>query len=216
MKTRSIVALVLAPVLVTLCGTGAAQTVGAGKTRRIEITPFVGYQFGDTETSRLGQLAVGAASSYGVMLDVRVRPDATVQVVYDRQDTVLDFRDNDPFLPKQISVDLSIEYFHLGGTVELGGSDRFQPYFGMTVGATRFHPKVEAVHDEWRFSLGVGVGFKTALSNRFGVRADARLWPTFLRTSGGLFCSQPGGCLVSVEADFFTQANATVGLFVTF
>jgi hypothetical protein len=213
---KTVFSLLLLLLLAARSGTGAAQTVPAGTTRRVEVTPFGGYQFGDTETSRFGQFVVDAAPSYGVMLDVRVRPDATIQVLYDRQDSVLDFRDNDPFFPEEILIDLSIEYFHLGGTVELGGRERLRPYFAMTVGATRFHPKVDEVHDEWRFSLGVGGGFKTYVSDRFGIRADVRVWPTFLRTSGGFFCSLPGGCLVSVEGDFFTQANATAGFFLTF
>ena len=85
----------------------------------------------------------------------------------------------------------------------------------LTLGATRFHPKVEQAGDEWRFSVGVGGGFKTYLTSRIGLRVDGRVWPTFVNTNGGLFCS-PGGCLVSVESDFIIQGNATVGIFVTF
>ncbi len=91
-----------------------------------------------------------------------------------------------------------------------------RPYFSLTVGATRFDPKVEDFGSEWRFSIGSGLGLKTYVSPRFGFRAEARLWPTFLRTSGGFLCSLPGACLVSVEADFIAQASATAGFFVAF
>lgn len=198
-------------------GSTAAASANAGEaTRRVEITPFGGYQAGGAEISRFGQFAIESAPSYGVMVDVRVRPDATIQAVYDRQGSVLDVRDNDPLFPSRVRVDLSIEYFHLGGTLELGTSERLRPYFGLTVGATRFHPEVRDVGDEWRLSLGVGVGFKVPLSKRFGVRVDGRIWPTFLQTSGGFFCSAPGGCLVSVEGDLLTQVNATAGFFLAF
>lgn len=191
------------------------SSFAGAQSRSVEITPFVGYQVGGRDQSRLGQFSIDGAVSYGAMLDLRVRPDATIQFLYDRQETTLDFRDTHPFFPTRVRLDLSIEYFHFGGTVEFGET-RFRPYFALTLGASRFHPQREELSDEWRFSLGTGFGFKSYVNERFGFRADARVWPTFLNTRGGIFCSAPGGCLVSVEADFLVQGNATVGLFFTF
>lgn len=180
----------------------------------VEITPFFGIQSGSTVQSGPGRLEIDDAPSYGVMIDIRVRPDATIQIVYDRQDTGLDFRENDPLFPREVHADLAIEYYHLGGTVEFK-QDRFRPYFALTVGATRFDPKSSDFGDEWRFSVGFGGGFKAYMTSRFGLRVDGRVWPTFLQTSGGFLCGG-GGCLVAVESDFLNQANATAGLFLTF
>ena len=183
--------------------------------RRVEILPFGGIQFGGSVLSRPGQLEIEPDVAYGVIVDVRVRPDATIQMLYGRQDTTLDFLSNDPFFPRHVRVGLAVEYYHLGGAVEFG-EGRLRPYFALTVGATRFDPKVEDVGSEWRFSIGTGVGFKTYLSPRFGLRAEGRVWPTFLQTDGGFLCSLPGACLVAVEADFLTQGSATAGFFVAF
>lgn len=191
---------------------GEAQSPGD---RRVEITAFGGYQAGGGATSRLGQLSLDSSLSYGLMVDIRVRPDATLHAVWDRQDTVLDFRDNDPFFPRRVLVDVAVEYYHFGGTVEFP-RERLRPYIALTVGATRFDAKVDDFGDEWRFSIGFGGGLKTYLSSRFGFRVDARVWPTLVNTSGGFFCSAPGGCLVSVEADAFVQVNATAGFFLAF
>jgi hypothetical protein len=194
----------------------AAASAAQSPDHPLEITGFFGIQAGDTIQSAPGRLEVDAAPSYGVMVDVRVRPDATIQILYDRQDTALDFRSSDPLFPREVTADLAIEYYHLGGTVEFK-KDRFRPYLALTVGATRFDPQVRDVGDEWRFSVSVGLGFKAYMTPRVGLRVDGRVWPTFIQTSGGLFCGGGGGgCLVSVEADFFTQVNATAGLFVTF
>ncbi|MGH9321927.1 MAG: hypothetical protein ACRD21_27295 [Vicinamibacteria bacterium] len=195
--------------LLFLAGSASAQG------RRVEISPFGGYQFGGSSLSRIGQLEFEPDVSYGVMLDVRVRPDATIQFVYDRHDTILDFRDNDPFLPRQLRVDLAVEYYHLGGTVEFG-EDRLRPYFGLTFGATRFDPSADGFSSEWRFSMGAGLGVKTYVSPRFGIRLDGRVWPSFVSTDGGFLCSLPGSCLVDISSDFVTQANVTGGFFVAF
>jgi hypothetical protein len=196
-------------VAILLAGSARAQE------RRVEVSPFAGIQVGGNVLSRPGRLEIESDPVYGVIVDIRVRPDATIQALYGRQDTTLDFLSNDPFFPRHVRVGLAVEYYHLGGAVEFG-EGRFRPYFALTVGATRFDPKVEDVGSEWRFSIGSGVGFKTYLSPRFGLRAEGRVWPTFLQTSGGFLCSLPGACLVSVEADFLTQGSATGGVFVTF
>jgi hypothetical protein len=183
--------------------------------RRVEIAPFAGIQFGGNVQSQPGRLEIEPDLNYGVIVDVRVRKDATIQMLYGRQDTTLEFVSSNLFFPRRVRAGLAVEYYHLGGAVEFG-EGRLRPYFSLTVGATRFDPKVEDVGSEWRFSIGSGLGVKTWMSPRFGFRAEARVWPTFLQTSGGFLCSLPGGCLAEVEADFLTQASATAGFFVAF
>jgi hypothetical protein len=194
---------------IPLAGNALAQD------RRVEISPFGGIQFGGGVLSRPGRLEIEPDVVYGVILDVRVRPDATIQMLYGRQDTTLDFLSNDPFFPRHVRVGLGVEYYHLGGAVEFR-EGRLRPYFALTVGATRFDPDVEDVGSEWRFSIGSGLGVKTYVSPRFGFRLEGRVWPTFLQTQGGFLCSLPGGCLAEVEADLLTQGSATAGFFVAF
>lgn len=198
--------------LVSLLATFAAAQ---SEPRKVELTGFGGYQVGGSSSSRYGRLTIDDAVAYGVMLDVRVRPDATLNFVYDRQETVLHFRDNHPFFPKIVSLDLAVEHYQMGGTVEFV-RETLRPYFAVTLGATRFDALSRPAGDEWRFSLGVGVGLKKYFSDRVGLRLDGRVWPVFVNTSGGFFCTLPGGCLVSLEADALWQANAVVGLFVGF
>jgi hypothetical protein len=198
--------------LIVITGSAEAQSPGD---RRLEFTPFAGYQAGGGATSRRGQFSLDSSIDYGLMVDIRVDPDATLHAIWDRQDTVLDFRDNDPLFPRRVLVDVAVEYYHFGGTVEFP-KERLRPYIVLTVGATRFDVKVGDFGDEWRFSVGFGGGLKTYVSDRFGFRVDARVWPTFVNTSGGFFCSLPGACLVAFEADAIWQANVTGGFFLAF
>jgi hypothetical protein len=204
-----------APKYLAICCLLAIPRIAGAQDHRVQISPFGGIQFGGNVQSRPGRLEIEPDVTYGVIVDVRVRPDATIQALYGRQDTTLDFQSSDPFFPRRVRVGLAVEYYHLGGAVEFG-EGKLRPYFALTVGATRFDPKVEDVGSEWRFSIGSGLGVKTYLSPRFGVRLEARVWPTFLQTSGGFLCSLPGGCLAQIEADFLTQGSATAGFFVTF
>ena len=185
------------------------------QTRSVEITPFVGYQAGGSASSFDGSLEILADVNYGVAVDVRVTPETTLQVLFSRQDTDVDIRINDIFETIRLQEGLVVDYYHLGGTVEFPRG-RLRPYFAMTAGATRFDLAREGVRDEWRFSIGVGGGFKTYVSERFGFRVDGRILPTFVNTDGGFFCSLPGGCLVSISSDFLVQANTSFGVFFGF
>jgi hypothetical protein len=192
-----------------------AAIPGAAQDRKVEISPFAGIQFGGAVQSQPGLLQVESDLVLGAIVDFRVRPDATLQFLYARQDTTLDFQSSDLFFPAHVRAGLAVEYYHLGGAVEFG-EGKLRPYFALTVGGTRFDPNVEGYGSEWRFSIGSGVGVKGYLSPRFGLRAEVRVWPTFLMTSGGFLCSLPGGCLVSLESDFLPQGSATAGFFVAF
>jgi hypothetical protein len=81
---------------IALAGTAHAQD------RRVEISPFAGIQFGGGVFSRPGELDIEPDLTYGVIVDVRVRPDATIQALYGRQDTELEFRDHDPLFPRTV------------------------------------------------------------------------------------------------------------------
>lgn len=191
------------------CASAFAQT------RPVEITPFFGYQFGGSASSIDGALSIQPDVDYGVAIDIRSTPDTTLQLLYNRQVTNVDIRVNDVFETLRFAEGLAVDYYHLGGTVEFP-TEHLRPYFALTVGATRFDLARPEIRDEWRFSMGIGGGFKAYVSDRFGIRVDGRVWPTFVNTSGGFFCSAPGGCLVSIRSNFFVQANATVGLFFGF
>lgn len=148
-------------------------------------------------------------------MDVRVSPETTFQLLYNRQETDVDIKINDAFSPTFFSEPVAVDYYHFGGTVEFP-YEGIRPYFAMTVGASRFDLEREGFRDEWRFSLGFGGGFKTYFSERVGIRIDGRVFPTFVNTNGGFFCSQRDGCLVVIEAQFIAQVNASVGVFLAF
>lgn len=175
----------------------------------------MGYQFGGSASSIDGRLEIRPDVNYGAAVDIRWTPDTTLQLLFNRQDTNVGIRVNDVFEPTFFEEGLTVDYYHLGGTVEFP-TEHLRPYFVLTMGATRFDLARAEVGDEWRFSIGFGGGFKAYVSDRFGLRVDARVWPTFVNTSGGFFCSLPGGCLVAIDSDFIVQGNATVGLFFGF
>lgn len=65
-----------------------------------------------------------------------------------------------------------------------------------------------------RLSLILGIGLLYHVSDRIGIRLEARGWYTFVETGGGVFCS--GGCVIAFFGKRFGQGELTAGLHLSF
>jgi hypothetical protein len=65
--------------------------VPEARAQKVEITPFVGYQFGGEVAVRNGNLRISDDVNYGLILDVTVNRTGQVEASYTRQDTRLVF-----------------------------------------------------------------------------------------------------------------------------
>ena len=183
-------------------------------THRFEISPFVGYQFGGKLNVRAGTLSIKDAMNYGAALDIYIRPGVQIELAYIRQDTELWLRDVLTGIKSPL-FDMAVEYFHIGGLYELRPG-RVRPYGLVTAGLTHFNPKPKERSSEWRFSFGFGGGIKAFVTERIGFRFQGRLLFPYFGSGGGLWCSAPGGCFVSLDGRLVVQADFTGGIFLAF
>jgi opacity protein-like surface antigen len=181
---------------------------------RFEISPFAGYQFGGKIGVQSGTLSIKDAMNYGAALDIYVRPGFQVELSYNRQDTELRLRD---ILTGRTSplFDMTVEYFQIGGLYEMRPG-RVRPYGLITVGLTHFNPKPKDRSSEWRLSFSVGGGVKAFVTERFGFRFQGKFLFPYFGAGGGLWCSAPGGCFVSLNGRLAVQADFTGGIFLAF
>jgi len=204
----------LVSTLGALTATAAEPDDEAGPPLIYSITPFAGYRFGgrltlaDTNT-RLDALN---HASYGVALDVATDTQTQYELFYSRQSTSLS-------APSPAPSNTVIEYFHIGGTVNIGESPRFQPYFIGTLGATRFSPDSPLGNDRIYFSGSIGGGLRVPFNAHLALRLEARGFATFFNTNTAVFCrsDQAGGvCLIRGSGSTFLQGDALAGLSYTF
>src|SRR5512134_575898 len=145
------------PVLMCLLTAGLCSTSGAQELtptapvppRTVEITPTVGWRMGGGVESEDGEFDVESATSFGVILDVRVRSDGVVELLYDRQSSDVVRRSSTG--PDSTVTDIVIEYFQLGGAVEFGHKPNLKPFFALTLGAAHLDPSGDR-DDEWHFA----------------------------------------------------------------
>lgn len=138
------------------------------RAQRIEITPFVGYQFGG-ELAELGDEPVTReleqSTDWGLMLDVDVTVFDQVEFAWISQGTELN---RSPASP----VDVTIDSYQIGALHHYAPNRPVNPYIGLTLGATRFDV---AGDSDTKFSGTVALGVKMLVSDHLGFRFDGRI-----------------------------------------
>lgn len=213
-STRSAVCLLAAMTLLALPATPsleAQQRTRQAPMSKVELTPFVGYQFGlsSVSTSR-GVVDIKDNLNYGGTIGFRIRPGQFIEATWNRIDSDLRARQGGVV---SSSVPIAVNNFYLGGFQEFG-RDQIRPFFGFSLGATWYDPK-NTFSDEWRFSAGIGGGAKIMFgeAQRVGLRLQGNLMGTFFGSGSSLWCGF-GGCSVGLFGSGVADLNFTAGLVI--
>jgi opacity protein-like surface antigen len=184
-----------------------------------EITPFAGYRFGggfDIENDAGDESSVDLESgaSWGVGLGLYAHDLGTYDFVYSTQESSFD--SNDPTLR---GIDVTVQYFHLGGTAFFPQDRKYLPYLSLGLGATRLEPDQGGYDSETKFSGSIGGGVRFPFNESVALQLGVRGYLTFLESDTDLFCvsgSEGAGCLVKSSGSTFFQTEAQLGLTVRF
>lgn len=189
---------------------------------RAEITPFVGYLWGNSVDTGRGKVGIAGEMNWGVLLDINVRPGGQVELSYARQDTRITQETFGTGIKRDLT-DVAVNYFQIGGLGYMA-QGAAQPFMSFTLGATWYDPKQETItddegrvyqiSDEWRFSMILGLGAKYFASERIGLRVQGRLFMTFLDSGGGVFCGF-GGCSLGLFGSGVVQGDLSAGVTIT-
>lgn len=98
----------------------------------------------------------------------------------------------------------------LGGVYEWGEAGFLRPYFVMTIGFSHYSPELSS--EETYFSGSAGLGAKFFLTERLGLRLEARALGTLLNASSTIFCQSDDECSVGVDGTLWNQQHYTAGL----
>ena len=81
----------------------------------------------------------------------------------------------------------NIEYYQIGVVKSFIEDAPVDPYGLFTLGASRLHPEID--NDVWNFAMNLGLGLKYFISDRVGIRVQARLLLPLYFAGGGFGCS---------------------------
>lgn len=206
---------ILVAVLLSIVLAGSDARAQAQPDHRLEITPYYGGVWSRGRDvlfgGRVGTLRTEASGMGGVAVDLHVGDDYTwVEVLYNRQVSRMNFELADQ---SEGIADLAIEYYHVGGVI---GVERKRAiwYTSFTLGTTRYAPQEQGYGDEWRFSIGFGLGAKYYFGKRIGLRIQGRAPYTFTGGDQTEFICGDNGCVKNGGGVGLWQFDASVGLII--
>lgn len=199
---------------------GTALLLAASAAQADELTTFQvglngGYRMGgsfedqDTGASR----DLDDSGSYAIALELRYGKgdDRFYQLWYSRQSTDMDDGAG--------TVDVDVEYLHIGGTLPFGGWERAQPYFAMGAGVTRFSASGPDADDRTKFSGSMAFGLEVPLGRNAALRVEGRGYVTFTDTDTAFFCASDNGegvCRIVASGSTIFQGEALAGILIRF
>lgn len=171
----------------------------------VAFAPFVGFQYGGAfDSVASGRATIGVGLQYGATLDIPIGGERWgAEVLFARQESELASN------PRR---DVAIERYLAGGREEKAeGRFRFRGVF--LLGVTRF--ALEGLGSDVRFTAAVGLGARTWLTSRFGLRADVRGYYAIVSLSGATACVDYS-CLFVFGGSGVWQGDVTAGLQLRF
>jgi opacity protein-like surface antigen len=210
-KTRVANTIHLLFLLIIVC---ASDNYGQFKRQQVEVAPFVGFFLSSNLNTIEGELVIDHNLNYGAAVDIRTGEDLFIELLYNRTDTEVSFK-QEYFDTVKYLFDMSIEYFQAGAHVETE-TGNFRPFAAFTLGATYFKPKDEKISSEWEFSFTAGGGIKYYFADNIGVRLQWRFLIPVYFSSAAVFCSDGYCGLVISGGTYLLQYDLTAGLAFSF
>jgi len=198
-------------IVICLLAVGFTSTAEGQK---FEITPFGGWRFGGgfENLSTGADLDLDGSPSYGLILSIPWKAEyrSRLEVVWSYQSTTL----ASPIYGEP-EFDLGVHYLHLSGMVPFHTSiAKLDTLLTAGAGVTYMQPGIDGAGSELGFSVSLGGGLLYHVSDRVGIRLDARGWFTFTQSGAAVFCS--GGCVIAFGGSGFGQIDVTAGVQLAF
>lgn len=186
---------------------------------KFEMTPYGAYSFGGNFTDTDDNVTVSMIDSaaFGLILDFRESANTQWEVIYSLQSTEAEST-GIPNVSEPLDID--VHYLQLGGTYQ-GDTGKVRPYLAATVGGTYLDVKSDGFSSDTFFSFSIGPGLQINPNGRLGLRLEARVFGTFVRSGTTIFCeSNPGGgsagCVFTIAGDIFWQLQTMAGVVFRF
>jgi hypothetical protein len=142
------------------------------KAQHLEIGPFVGYETNGKVSTSLGYLRIGYGMNFGGTISFGLDEDAQFEFSYNHMNSTLSL-DNGEHIINETPVNVDYYMFGLVGAQRLG--DRFLPFYGGSLGWVHYGTPDEEYGNESLFAINIQGGMKFLISERIGIKIQARL-----------------------------------------
>ena len=175
----------------------------------VELVPTIGLRGGENLEAEVPAVPPATANpsfSFGLAVDVFVRPDAWFEVFADHQ-TLHFTSDPSPFGTR--GFDFAVDYLQFGGGYG-PAEGRVRPYVTAAIGLTRYGANSGEVGSTIGVSGSLGGGMRVPVGKRLSLRFEVRGYATTTDAAISVTCGP--GCFVRFSANGWYQIAGTVGL----
>ncbi len=195
---------------------------------KFEISPYAGIRTAGSfrGEEQLVTYDVQSAPTFGVFADFMVTRQLAIEFLWEHASSTVDKKTAmlggdvpsppiEPEVPDGPIFDLGVDYFH-GGVRYDGGNEKYTPYIAGGVGLARFNPDAAMASSVSKFSFSIGAGINAYLTDRIGVRFDARAFGTRAGGREEDFACGVFGCVTFERASTFWQSHFVGALIIRF
>ncbi|WP_420580323.1 hypothetical protein [Reichenbachiella sp.] len=164
----------------------------------IELSGYGGYMVSGKANYYDGEIDVYDGQVFGGTLGYDMGDGMQIQFLYNRNNTsgrLLYYR---PVETQLYNFSLILEHYHLGVEKILGGNEQFVPYGALSLGISAYKPGDlvpggHSLDNATRFSMGAGLGLKYFVTDKIGLKIQAKMFMPMLFSGVGIMCGT-GGC----------------------
>jgi len=195
----------------TLMLVAGAMTVApaAAAPLPVDLTPFLGVRGGanlEASTPGVPPAEAGPSVSFGLGVEVFVRPDAWFEAFIDHQ--TLSFTST-PSAFGTSRFDFAVDYLHFGGGYE-PPEGRVRPFVTAAVGLTRYGASAGELRNTLGASGSLGGGIKVPIGKRLALRFEVRGYATIADAALSVTCGS--GCFIEFAGNGWYQLAARGGV----
>jgi opacity protein-like surface antigen len=218
--------------LITLTALTAMSAPMAAAQSKFELSPFAGVRTAGSfrGEDQLVSYNVQSAPTFGVFADYFVTRQLALEFLWGHEGSTVEKKTASlgttptptptdgtvlPEVPDGELFDLSVDYFH-GGIRYDGGNEKYTPYVAVGAGLTRFGPDVSGVSALNRFGFSLGAGLNAYLTDRIGVRFDARAFGSRTGDRQEDLACGVFGCVSFTRSSTFWQSHFVGAVIIRF
>lgn len=178
--------------------------------QKLELTPIIGYETGAKIPTSGGDLRISDGMVYGGALNVGLGGGRYAELSYTHMGSNLYLEG----LVREDICDLAVDYYSVGALQEMMPGAKATPYGLFTLGVVNYRPTSGSYSSENKMHVSLAGGIKIRVSERVGVRLQARLLMP-LYYGGAYFSVGTGGSGFSVGGGIHgVQGDFTGGLVI--
>ncbi len=193
-----------------------AQERFAKPTHKFELTPIIGYTFGNNFNIYGGRARLSDGFAFGGIFGMKLNAYRSLEFMYSRQNS--NGYAESVYLNHNIAVPLAVNYFLFGLTQQFPkpGSN-VVPFTGLKFGWVTFNPRDFSFSSVSKFAANFTGGIKYNINNNVDIRTALNLFMPVAGTGTQLWWSPGSGTAVGVSGSIpFVQFNFQLGMGMKF